>query len=277
MPGASEGALRAVGPQRGGVIMVSVAQRRHQAGIVIVLLGGGVASVRAGTIAISEFLNNPGVTEVSEWVELYNYGSEAVDLSGWSIADEGIDNALLPNIVLPSGGYLILTGDRAEFLADWFGGADLAFVQELSSGFVLANATDQLVLRDALDQIVWNLAWSNDESSGLATFLTATDFAVTNFGTADAPGVSRSGDDLGLPGFLGYQQNNFTADPFAFFSTSGDFGSPMEGSYSVLPAPGGLVLATVAVFWRRRGRRRRQLMSDPEITHARTRKNWLQV
>ncbi len=237
--------------------MVGSARWKYVAGAMFVSVIGWGGSAEADTIAITEFLNNPGVTEALEWVELYNYGAESVDLSGWSIADEGVDDASLPSVVLPSGGYLILTGDRAEFLADWFGGADQAFVHEVSSGFVLANASDQLILRNAMDQIVWNLAWANDEASAFATFLTPSDFSVTDYGTAGDPGISRSGDDLGMPGFLGYQQNNFTVDPFAFFSISGDLGSPMAGSYSSLPAPGGLAVVTVAAFWSRRRRSRR--------------------
>ena len=63
---------------------------------------------------------------------------------------------------------------------------------------------------------VWSLAYADDDEPARATFFTETwDFTVTVYGSAAAPGVVRNGDDNGSPGFLGYQQNDFTADALA--------------------------------------------------------------
>lgn len=215
------------------------------------------SGVDARGIAVTEFLSNPNAVEPTEWVELFNYGSMDIDLTGWTIADEAGNSADLPGIVLPSGGYLVVTRDEAQFLAEWFSGTPNDFVYGLPSGFALNNLTDQIILRNASSEIVWNLAYINDETSGFATFLTGGDFSITDFGTAAAPGISRSGDDLGLPGFLGYQQNNFTIDPFAFTSVSGDLGSPLAGSYGTIPAPGGLCLLALWGVSMTKVRRRR--------------------
>ena len=211
-------------------------------------------SVDARSLAITEFLNNPGVTESTEWVELYNYSLNSIDLGGWTMADEIGDLSSLPNIILPSGGFLILTGSKPEFEAEWFGGTANAFVWEFSAGFALTNAADQIIITNALAEVVWNIAWVNDELPSRATFLTATDFVINDFGTAAAPGISRSGDDLGISGFLGYQQNNFTSDPFAVSSITGDFGSPLAGGYPVIPSPGGIWLLSLVMLKRRRRR-----------------------
>lgn len=212
-------------------------------------------SAAARSLAITEFLNRPGETASTEWVELFNFSPNAIDLSGWTMSDELGDFSTLPNIILPSGGFLILTGNKAEFEAEWFGSTPNAFVWEFSSGFGLNTTFDQIIITNALTEIVWNIAWVNDERAAWATFLTATDFAITDFGSLATPGISRSGDDLGIPGFLGYQQNDFTNDPWAVSSATGDFGSPLAGGFAVIPSPGGVWLLSLVMLKRRRRRK----------------------
>ena len=170
------------------------------------------------------------------------------------MSDELGDISSLPNIILPSGGFLIMTANKTEFESDWLGGTANSFVWEFSSGFALTNLADQIIITNDLAEVVWNIAWVNDELSGQATFLTATDFAITDFGSLASPGISRSGDDLGIPGFLGYQQNNITSDPFAISSSSGDIGSPLAGGYAVVPSPGAVWLLSLVMLKRRRRR-----------------------
>lgn len=230
---------------------------RSPAGHVALAVGALVlpampTSVDASTIAVTEFLVNPGEVESSEWVELFNYGADAVDLTGWSIADEFGDVAPLPEVIVPSGGFLVLTANRPQFLADWFSGANLGNVHEMATNFALNNSVDQVYIRNDQNQVVWNLAYQNDDTTGLATFLTVDDFSITDYGTMAEPGISRSGDDLGMAGFLGYQQNDFTTDPFAFTSTPGDVGSPLAGGYTAIPSPAGLALLGIAATCRRR-------------------------
>lgn len=50
----------------------------------------------------------------SEFVELFNDGATAVDLSGWRFAD-GVDYVFPAGTVLPSGGYLAVAEDREGF------------------------------------------------------------------------------------------------------------------------------------------------------------------
>jgi hypothetical protein len=71
-------------------------------------------------IVINEINYNPSVEVPSEdWVELYNTGDEAIDLSGWVLRDDNDDHTF----TLPSGtmidadGYLVLCRDAAAFAA----------------------------------------------------------------------------------------------------------------------------------------------------------------
>jgi len=64
----------------------------------------------AGNVKINEILYNPlGADEGNEWVELYNYGESAADLSGWTISgSDGSVKARLPAIDFPPGCFLIV-------------------------------------------------------------------------------------------------------------------------------------------------------------------------
>jgi len=233
--------------------------RLGRCALALLISVGAGAGAAADTIAVTEFLTRPVEVPASEWVELFNYGAQDVDLTGWTISDEFGDVAMLPEVILPSGGYLILTGNLANFTAEWLPGGDHSFVFELSSEFALFDLVDQVIIRNAQNEVVWNLAYMNDEAIGRATWLTATDFAITNYGTLANPGISRSGDDLGIPGFLGYQQNDFTPDPFAWTTNLGAVGSPLAGGYAVIPGPGGAALFGLLAVVRARRRRGRRI------------------
>ena len=74
----------------------------------------------ATTLAITEFLNDTlGDESLLEWVELYNYGNQPVDLNGWTLADEDTDNELLPAAMIPPGGFVILSEDPQSFIGNW--------------------------------------------------------------------------------------------------------------------------------------------------------------
>jgi Lamin Tail Domain len=68
-------------------------------------------------LMISEFLavNNGGLqdedNESSDWIEIYNYGSQPVDLGGWRLTDEAVNLAkwtFPSNLWINSGQYLVV-------------------------------------------------------------------------------------------------------------------------------------------------------------------------
>ncbi len=229
----------------------------------LLLVAGHVSQGGDAPVAITEFLNNPdGADKGREWVELFNYGADTVDLGGWTLGDEGTDLVDLPDIALPSGGFVVLVSGglggvdaataKAIFETEWLAGRSDPAVVGLA-GMALANGADELVLRDAAGTAVWTLAYADDETPPHATFLTAThDYSIRRFGSAQAPGVVRHGDDNDLPGFAGYEENDLAVDPFAVESDisrlaplfGDDFasvvrpsvGSPLAGGNRVIPA-----------------------------------------
>jgi hypothetical protein len=77
---------------------------------------------------ISEFLANPGPTDIrapgapepSEWIELVNNGTTAVDLAGWVLSDNKdiMEGWTMPTRVLAPGEYVLiyLTGTLIRYL-----------------------------------------------------------------------------------------------------------------------------------------------------------------
>src|SRR5512146_3172241 len=66
-------------------------------------------------IVINEIHYNPDVkTELVEFVELYNKGSAAVDLSGWRLAD-AVEYAFPAGTSLPADGFLVVARNPTAF------------------------------------------------------------------------------------------------------------------------------------------------------------------
>ena len=165
-------------------------------GAVLSLVMSGAVS--ANTIAVTEFLNNAeGEDSGREWIELFNYGSAPVDLTGWTLTDEDSDSVALPSVTVPSGGYVIvvngssdMTGVQAKavFETEWLGGVADARVFGVS-GIALGNSTDEIIISNGSATAVWSLAYENDENDD-ATTLTLGDFSVTAWVTKPIPALS---------------------------------------------------------------------------------------
>ena len=81
--------------------------------------------------------------ESKTWVELYNKGTQAVELSGWRF-DKGISYIFPQRTSLPAGGYLIVAKDRA-YLAGLF--PDVPILGDFEGR--LSNDGEELRLLDA--------------------------------------------------------------------------------------------------------------------------------
>ncbi len=194
-------------------------------------------------VAITEFINNTdGDENLHEYIELYNYGSATANLKNWSVLDEDNDSTGISgsDLFLPPDSYLLLAKDKSAIEAAWFGGSPNASIVEVS--YTLANGSDEIIIKDDLGNIVWSLAYADDEAAGYATFLEyTTDFAtsISQWGNKATPGIDRNGNDPATGNtLLGYEGNNNTVDVLAYTATGiADLGSPLAGNYT--PAGGG--------------------------------------
>ena len=200
--------------------------------------GGNYLATGSTTISdvialmISEFIANPfGTENISEWVELYNYGSAPIDINGFKLKDEDSDDDVIvsTSTIIPAGGYLILTNNKSNFESIWFGGNVVSQVLQMS-GITLANSSDELILTDASDNVIWSLAYADDDTEGKATWISTSTNTPTVWGSKASPGIDRDGTDNVAGSPTGYEKNSATADPLAFTNTDGDMGSPLNGT-----------------------------------------------
>ena len=68
-----------------------------------------------GQVIVNEI--SPRNAGTGDWLELYNRGEEAVDLSGWFLQDAGQQRFTLPVATLPAKGYLVVCRDTDRFSA----------------------------------------------------------------------------------------------------------------------------------------------------------------
>src|SRR5437763_5342551 len=65
---------------------------------------------------INELMYHPTSTNLlQQWMEIYNPGTNAIDLSGWTLGGD-VSFSFPSNTVLAAGAYLVVAGDRTTFL-----------------------------------------------------------------------------------------------------------------------------------------------------------------
>ena len=105
----------------------------------------------AGHVVISEVMYDPpqtGVDSDYEWVELFNPTGAAVDLSGWKLQDNSVQD-LIPSFVLDPGQYLVVAATQTGFDANFPGFSGNLRSLENSIGGGLSNTGDRVLLLDA--------------------------------------------------------------------------------------------------------------------------------
>lgn len=101
-------------------------------------------------IVINELHYHP-LNDEGEFVELANFGSEAVDLSGWELRD-GIGFTFPAGSTLPAGGFLVVAENRAEFLSERPGLDPMLVLGDYSGS--LSNSGERIELRNSAKVVV---------------------------------------------------------------------------------------------------------------------------
>lgn len=157
-------------------------------------------------IIIHEVMANPAAVadDQGEWLELYNPGSQPVDLDGWRIVSRAgstatEDDLVTGSLVVPAGGYLVL-GLNADLATN--GGVP---VDHEVAGITLANSVDWVKLVDAAGATVDSVDWGTSAPSGSSRALietyaaTAADVGSAAWATSTARWAGSAGD-RGSPG-----------------------------------------------------------------------------
>ena len=105
-------------------------------GFIYLIFASFVGNVCAQSVTFSELnYNSDSTTNSSNWVELYNYGSSSVDLSGWFLKDNNNANLFTfpSGITLAAGARLVVVNSVAEFtgqfplVSNYLGEMDFSF------------------------------------------------------------------------------------------------------------------------------------------------------
>ena len=129
-------------------------------------------------VVINEVMPDPATTadELGEWFEIYNAGTEAVDLQGWSIASNNdASHVIGASLVVQPGAYAVLARRGNDVNGGGINPAYVYSTQTSSGGFTafnMANGADWIALRTpgaspvTVDSVAWTSATSG-RSRGL--------------------------------------------------------------------------------------------------------------
>ena len=169
-----------------------------------------VSTLELPNIIIPEIMINPDSTSDlnGEWIELFNAGTETVNIDGWILSDNGTDSHTISNggtLNIASGEYLVLGIDSNTTTN---GGYPCDYKY---SNFSLANSADEIIIKDettVIDSLAYDetASWAipvgaslvftgtPDDDNSLYTNWTTSTLRLDNFtgvvGDKGSPGTS---------------------------------------------------------------------------------------
>ncbi len=114
-------------------------------------------------VKINEIMYNlPGLDRNREWLELFNGGPEAINITGWKFFDYSTDSYQLftrgqGSMVIPAGGYAIVAVDATTFLNKH----PACNCTVIESRFRLSNTGESIALKDASSAIIDAVSYHN--------------------------------------------------------------------------------------------------------------------
>ncbi len=160
--------------------------------ICVVICSGKVVHAQ---ISINEIMYDLDGTDTDhEWVEIYNNGGDAVDLTDWKFGDGSNHGINIPpanggqgSIVVGGGEYIILSPNAPIFLSDHSGYSGTVLDTVMS----LTNTTDTISIIDKDGAVVDSVTYSSDQGgAGDGNSLSLTNGSWS--GTIPSPGGENS-------------------------------------------------------------------------------------
>ncbi|MBL8000343.1 MAG: lamin tail domain-containing protein, partial [Flavobacteriales bacterium] len=202
-------------------------------------------------VVINELMADPSPTvglPDAEFVELYNPGTAAYDLAGWTFTD-GSTTATLPAFVLGPGAFCIVVDDALASLFSAF--PNVVVVNTFPS---MNNDGDPLELRSAgntlIDAVTYDLTWYQDAAKALGGWTleqvdpttpcsSASNWRASNAAAGGTPSAPNSVfaivPDNTAPALLSVLVSNATTIELVF-SEAMDMGGLGAGTYTIDPA-----------------------------------------
>ncbi|MBF6600120.1 MAG: lamin tail domain-containing protein [Dehalococcoidia bacterium] len=123
------------------------------------------APLSGARVVINEVLYDAatsGPDAANEWIELYNAGDVAQDVSGWTLADNAAAERI-PDLVVPPRGYAVLAASES-FLKTYPAYRGALATAGGRIGNSLGNNGDRLTLRDGSGRTLDAISWGADTS-----------------------------------------------------------------------------------------------------------------
>ena len=167
-----------------------------------------------GNLMITEIMQNPSfVTDTyGEWFEIFNPTNSAINMNGWKIKDNGIDqHTINSQLIVPAKGFVTLginsnSGLNGEYVCNY-----------QYATFFLANADDEIILLDPanneIDRVEYDGGINWPSPNGASMVFTGTPSADNNdyhnwtTATLREPSFTGTTGDKGSPGTNGTGQN----------------------------------------------------------------------
>jgi hypothetical protein len=198
-----------------------------------------IAASASASVRITEAMSSSGSGGTMDWFEVTNYGSSAVDITGWRMDDNGFSfgaSVALSGITSIAAGQSVIfiegtAADVAGFTSFWGGLSGVSVGYYSGSGISFSSGGDGVVLYNA----------SGTETTARATFGAATTGSSFYFDLAP--------NNVGIVSTVGTIGTQLT------FATTGsvvNIGS--LGTAIAIPAPGAVALLAAAGMVSRRRR-----------------------
>lgn len=129
----------------------------------LIIIVGFLPQFAAAQVSISEIMYNPkGADTGREWVEIFNDGASAIDLTGWKF-NEGNTNhgltAVRGGTNISAAGYAVIADDATKFLVDFPNFSGVLF----DSSFSLNNTGETIAIKDNSLNIIDSVTYSADQ------------------------------------------------------------------------------------------------------------------
>ncbi len=124
-----------------------------------------LGSTEIGQVVINEInYNSPDSPNSGDWIELYNAGTSAVDISGWIFEDHEDYFNLPANTIIPANGYLVIVEDSLDFstvypnVENFLG----SFGRSIFKDFKLSNSSENIRISNANRTFIDTVHYKDD-------------------------------------------------------------------------------------------------------------------
>jgi hypothetical protein len=129
--------------------------------IISAIIGLLIPTVMHAQIKINEIMYDPAGSDTKrEWIEVYNAGTQSVDISTWYLHENNIFHKLVATrgSILPAGSYAILADSIPEVLAEYSEYIGLIF----DSVFSLNNTGETISMANPQKELVDTLTYTSE-------------------------------------------------------------------------------------------------------------------